>query len=131
MTASLTDLSPETLDKYCAEGVQYQAGQKKKGSSGKTLSESALRGQSRALTLFHEFRCSTPALVGTYTDREWDELPEEMLCSAPVYEDFADYISDVYVIPAGNEGAVDPLDFNTQAKYWSSALNAAAAKSKG
>ena len=112
--------------------AQYQAGQKKhKGSSGKTLGESAKRGQGRALTLFHEFRCSTPALIATYTDQAWDELPEEMLCSTPVYEDFADYISDVYVIPVGNEGAGNPLDFNTQAKYWSSALNAAAAKFKG
>ena len=72
-------------------------------------SQSSLNTKSRALVLFEQFRQCAPPEVKQKLPREWAELGAEELCDTAVWDGFAKYLSEIYVIERGGHREGQPL----------------------
>ena len=85
-------------------------------------SQSSLNTKSRALVLFEQFRQWAPPEVKQKLPREWAELGAEELCDTAVWDGFAKYLSEIYVIEGGHREG-QPLLLGSQYDYLGAVLN--------
>ena len=99
------------------------APQRLKPCGGAMSSQSSLNTKSRALVLFEQFRQCAPPEVKQKLPREWAELGAEELCDTAVWDGFAKYLSEIYVIERGGHREGQPLLLGSQYDYLGAVLN--------
>ena len=88
------------------------------------MSESITSQRVNVLRIFDAFRDSTDERRTTYTDA-FDNLPAEIICARLVYQQYAEFLVEEYIIPPGVRNAGQRLKCNTVLDYLGCLLNIA------